>query len=316
MTWDCDPLWAKAKLYFGRAFEARRDDPVFGLWCSLGLELLGRAALASVSPTLLAHPQPDMANLLHALKQKEISKPRSVNTAQVFLLCKVVFKEFTDQDLNICNALINQRNEELHSGSEAFDDYGTSNWLVGFYHASQSLCSAMKRTLVDLFGKAEAEFAEQLLAENRDELIKRVKGLIGDRKKYFEALPSEERTRLGSAAEQSANELSAKRHHKVACPACGCAATVQGIPFGKEHVSTEEDEIVVRQAVSPTEFSCPACGLRYSTYAELEMAALGEPYTRTTRSSPEEYYGLIHPDQLDSYVEDYLRDQYNEYDNE
>jgi hypothetical protein len=236
MTWDCDPLWVKAKLYFGRAFETRRDDPVFGLWCSLGLELLGRAALASVSPTLLAHPQPDMANLLHALKQKEISKPRSVNTAQVFSLCKVVFNEFTDQDLNICNALINQRNAELHSGSEAFDEYGTSEWLVGFYHASQSLCSAMKRTLVDLFGKEEAEFAEQLLTENRDELIKRVKGLISDRKKYFEALSSEEKTRLGSAAEHSASELSVKRHHKVACPACGCAATVQGIPFGKEHV--------------------------------------------------------------------------------
>src|SRR5271157_5412328 len=130
MTWDCDPLWAKAKLYFARAFETRRDDPAFGLWCSLGLELLGRAALASVSPTLLAYPQSDMANLLHALKQKEISKPRSVNTAQVFSLCKVVFNEFTDQDLNICNALTNQRNAELHSGSEAFDDYGTSKWLV------------------------------------------------------------------------------------------------------------------------------------------------------------------------------------------
>jgi hypothetical protein len=80
--------------------------------------------------------------------------------------------------------------------------------------------------------------------------------------------------------------------------------------------STEDDEIVVRQAVSPSDFSCSACGLKLSTYAELEMAALGEPYTRTTRSSPEQYYGLINPNELDSYVEDYLRDQYSEYDNE
>src|SRR5713101_2698481 len=40
MSWERDPLWAKARLYFERAFELPRDDPRFGLWCSLALELL------------------------------------------------------------------------------------------------------------------------------------------------------------------------------------------------------------------------------------------------------------------------------------
>jgi hypothetical protein len=56
MSWERDPLWAKTKLFFERAFNEPREDPIFGLWCSLGLELLGRAALSSISPTLLAEP--------------------------------------------------------------------------------------------------------------------------------------------------------------------------------------------------------------------------------------------------------------------
>ena len=67
MSWERDPLWAKARLFFGRAFDEPRDDPRFGLWCSLGLELLARAALASISPTLLAAPENTHRYLLHAL---------------------------------------------------------------------------------------------------------------------------------------------------------------------------------------------------------------------------------------------------------
>lgn len=67
MIWERDPLWAKAKLFLERAFEQPADDPQYGLWCSLGLELLARAAVASVSPTLLAEPEQNHQYLLHAL---------------------------------------------------------------------------------------------------------------------------------------------------------------------------------------------------------------------------------------------------------
>ena len=50
MSWERDPLWAKARLFFQHAFNTQRDDPTFGLWCSLGLELLARAALAVREP--------------------------------------------------------------------------------------------------------------------------------------------------------------------------------------------------------------------------------------------------------------------------
>lgn len=67
MSWDREPLFAKASLYFEKAFEQDREEPFFGLWCAMGLELLLRSAVSNVSPTLLAEPQRDHQNLLHAL---------------------------------------------------------------------------------------------------------------------------------------------------------------------------------------------------------------------------------------------------------
>jgi hypothetical protein len=213
-------------------------------------------------------------------------------------------------------ALLNRRNEELHSGTAAFDQYMPDQWLVGFYHACQSLTGALGETLTSLFGKDETEFAERLLAEDREELKKRVLGLIADHQERFRATLPEQRAAALAAADKVVQELSLQRHHRVICPACGGAASVAGVPFGKEHVTSEEDgEIVVRQAISPTQFLCSACGLRFETYAEIEAAGLGNPYTRTTRSSPEDYYGLINPDDLGSYVADYLGNP-DEYDNE
>jgi predicted RNA-binding Zn-ribbon protein involved in translation (DUF1610 family) len=191
-------------------------------------------------------------------------------------------------------ALLNRRNEELHSGTAAFDEYKPDQWLVGFYHACQSLTDALGETLTSLFGKDEAEFAERLLAEDREELKKRVFGLIAEHQERFHAkLPDEQAAAL-AAADKVVQELSLRRHHRVTCPSCGGAATVEGVSFGKEHVISEEDgEIVVRQAISPTEFLCPACGLRFETYGEIETAGLGNLYTRTTRSSPR---GLLRAD--------------------
>ena len=102
MSWERDPLWAKSKLFFEYAFETRRDDPRFGLWCSLGLELLARAALAAVSPTLLAQPEADQKNLLHVVhRDSAISSPKSIVASMVFDLCKRMFPVFTEEDKKI-----------------------------------------------------------------------------------------------------------------------------------------------------------------------------------------------------------------------
>jgi hypothetical protein len=52
-------------------------------------------------------------------------------------------------------------------------------------------------------------------------------------------------------------------------------------------------------------------------YAELEAAGLGGHYQRRTTYLPSEYFGLIAPEDLDSYMEERLSHMdMREYDNE
>jgi len=317
MSWERDPLLAKSRLFFEQAFDETPDDPKFCLWCSFGVEVLARAALASISPTLLAEPDKEHRNLLYALNRgSERAARKSIGTAQVLALCNELFPEFTKDDLTATLALVNRRNEELHTGDAAFDAYPPKLWLRGFYQSCKALASVLGENLDTLFGSEQASVAEEMLAENRNDANQRVQKRIASHRSVFETKAPEEQDNAKREAEERAKALAYERHHRVPCPACGAVATVQGNACGKEHVTDEGGDIVVRQTVSPTNFACLACGLKFDRYAELEAAGLGGYYTRRTTYSPEEYYGLIHPDDIPSHVEEYLASRMEEYDNE
>jgi hypothetical protein len=316
MIWERDPLLAKARLFFQRAFDEPRDAPTFGLWCSLGLELLARAALASISPTLLAEPDRDHKYLLHALNRGSVSTPRkSITVTQVFALCHTLVRDFSKEDCTIALALINRRNEELHSGGAGFAEYPASQWLAGFYRACRTLCVAMGESLTSLFGEDEADVANEALTEDAKDVRQRVQSAIASHRSVFLDKSKEEREVAASRAAELGAQLATRRHHCVPCPACACIAAVHGRAFGPEHVTHVEGEIVVRQAVAPTGFACSACDLKLEGYAALEAAGLGGHYQRQTTYSPDEYFGLIAPEDLDSHIQAYLENM-REYDNE
>ena len=137
-------------------------------------------------------------------------------------------------------------------------------------------------------------------------------------RKVFEFKSPEDRRIAAENAKMEAERLAHVRHHRVTCPACGFDATVQGEAFGPQHITHEDDNIVVRQCVSPRTFACSACGLKLQGYAELDAAKLGGQYTRRTDFSPEDFYSLIDPETADltPYIEAYMADMANEYDNE
>jgi len=316
MNWEREPLLSKAKLFFERAFNESRDEPLFGFWCSLGLELLGRAALSSVSPTLLAEPSNDHRFLLHALNRGSERIPRkSITSSQVFILCKTLFPKLTDDDLKLANSLMNRRNEELHTGSAAFEEYPASLWLTGFYKTCNTFCEILGESLESIFGEEEAKVAKGIIIENSKEILQRITTLIAAHKKVFDGKPDNEKDKIRIQAEELGSVLATKRYHRVTCPACNCVATLQGTSFGKERVSQEGDDIIVRQAVSPTNFECKACELKLTGYSELDAAKLGGQYMRKTTYTPSEYYGLIHPDDIGEYLKDDLESRL-EYDNE
>lgn len=318
MIWGRDPLWTKARLFLELAFEQPADDPRFGLWCSFGLEILARAAIASVSPTLLAEPHREHQNLLYALGVgPALPTPQSISASQVFAQCNGLFANFSQEDRTASMALINRRNAELHSAEAAFENYPSRQWLPGFYRSCTSLVNALGETLESLLGPEQARAASEILRQSKDDVQGKVKASIAAHKRVFEDKTPADRQAAANTARDRVAKLVNDRHHKVACPACQSDATIEGDAFGRERIDHDENGIVVRQSISPRIFNCSACGLKLSGYAELDAANLAGIYTRRTILSPEDYYGLINPESADmsEYIERYLQD-IQEYDNE
>lgn len=300
MTWERKPLWDKATLFMGRAMEQDREQETFGLWAAMGLELLARSALAKVSPTLLAEPEKDHRNVLHALGLGSGNPPKSIATAQVLALCRSLIADFTEAEMKAASALIGRRNEELHTGAASFLNFQTQTWLPAFYRCCKVLAEFQGESLTSLLGPDEAQVAEKTLKETENNLLDKIKSLIAAHKKVFDAKEVGERERLAAEAEEQGLRLSHQKHHRVKCPACTCTATVQGDAYGGEHVKHGDGCIIVRQNVVPTRFSCSACGLKLSGYGELLSAGLADHFTHRTEYSPEDYYELVDPTDTDA----------------
>jgi hypothetical protein len=308
MAWTQESLWTKARLFAERAFDQQDNTDHFGLWAALALELLARSSLASVSPALLAEPDPNHANLLHALGRGTAShSAKSVGTTQVLELCRKLFSgSITQDDVTNARALINRRNEELHTGAAAFSEYPTDKWLVGFHRICKALCEAQGRTLADFYGADEAAKASDMINEATEETKGRIKSLIASHRKVFEQKSPDERDVAKNAAEKLAHEAHWQGKHKVTCPACSSAGCVVGENYGRESVALEHDAVAIKQPMIPRSFRCLACGLHLRNFGELDAAGLGGRYISTSYDSVAGHFGLEDPSDRDEYEMPYM----------
>lgn len=308
MSWERDSLWGKAVLFMQRATAEDRESALFGLWSSLGLELLARAAVAKTSPVLLADPDKDHKNILYALGVSSTNAPKSVSTIQVLTLCRLLVPGFTDDEFKSAAALVNRRNEELHTGSAAFETFPTQTWVAGFYGCCKILAEHQGESLESLFGRDEARAAREMLGKIESTVLSQVKSLIAAHQKVFHAKSEQEQRKLSEAAESSANDLCHRGHHRVTCPACSSVATVQGNTYGGERLEHRDGKIIVRESVVPTKFQCLACDLKLSGYHSLVAAGVGDHFTHRSEYSPPDYYELIDPnghETMSKYAEDH-----------
>jgi hypothetical protein len=279
----------------------------------MGLELLARSALAHISPTLLADPDPSHQNLLHALNLGSLkSKRKSLITIQVLSLCQSIIPNFTEYHFKISSAIINQRNEEVHTGSAAFEEYPTSQWIAGLYKCCKILSEFQEESLNSLLGDEIETEANIILAEIEEEVIGKTKSLIAAHKKVFENKLDDVKIKLTEESEKNSERLSYRGHHRVKCPSCNGLATIIGEPYGKENIETKDNRIIVRQSILPTKFHCIACELKINGYNALTAANLSNHYTRRNTYTPEEYFDMINPNDYDKISEKYH--EFEEYD--
>ena len=287
------------------------------------MELLARSALSYISPTLLAETEKEHRHLRYSLNLNTNSntnsqpyQPLSINTTQVFTLCKLLISEFKEC-YNTAISITIKRNEELHTGSAAFSEYNSNQWISGFFMCCKVLTKFQNKSLIDFLGEEIHKEAAIILVGLENEIKSKTEKAISSHRTVFDNKDDLVKARLKAEAQTNSNILATRGHHRVDCPACLCMATIFGEPSGKERTENHENEIIVRQTIIPTKFDCTACELKLNGYKSLSVVNLATHYTRTILYSPEEYYNLIHPDDVDSIKEHYLSHKgYNEWNNE
>jgi hypothetical protein len=291
MSWKTEDLLNKAVVYFQRAFALDRENELFPLWSSLGLELLARAALAKVHPALLADPT-DGGNLLYVFGFPNEKPPKSIPATTLFKRLIVVVPAFKQDEFSFCTGLMTLRNAELHSGELSFENYPVGKWLPDFFRICKILSEFCGKELKDILGDEEAQSAEEMIAASQAKLHDQVNELIKIAKLSFEALPPDERLeKIKAAGQVILPHIDWKAHFRK-CPACGANGVLKGeiVKFLESKVT--EDSIEERAIIMPTSFTCVCCGLKFPTHHHVFIAGMGDQYTESNYTDPKDYYGI------------------------
>lgn len=270
--------------------ELDSDEWEYALWSGFSLEFLARAALANVSPALLAETDKTWTSLYHALgfnPTEERFSPRSIAISEVFKRLMAILPSFTKEHEAFGILHTGRRNSELHTGEPAFDGIKGSVWQPRFYQTCEILLSSIGMTLDDFFGKDEANVATQLISAAADDSAKAVKGEVDAHKKVWQAKGEKERATLLA---QASLRASRQAGHRVNCPACASPALIFGEPVSAPVQSLRDGEITEKQEYLPNLFECSACGLKISGLSRLTVVGLGDRYKKTQTYDAAEYY--------------------------
>lgn len=280
--YDCNALLIKSQRYIELMERSDSESWEHALWSAMSLELLMRAALASISPVLLAEAKGgDWKHIYYALGFSPLESkysPRSIATAEVIKRLGELLPSFREVG-DFCTRHTGHRNAELHSGDTPFEGVNASTWHGNFYTACKVLLASMDLGLDDLLSLESAKVAEVLIHAAADKNAKAVLGDIAKAKKDWEGKLESERATAAATAQVWATRFDG---HRVNCPACTSAALVVGDPVAPAQRTLEGDMVIETQECLPSRFECVACGLRISGLSRLSAAGLAARYKKTT----------------------------------
>lgn len=279
--YDHAALLLKAKLFLNHAMDT--DEPrTFderALWASLALELLAKAALAKVSPLLIAAPTEDGTNLLIASGLVEgDARFNSVKAHTLYSRCHKAFKPFNERE---AQAITNARNEYLHGGGVGFAGIPPKAWWPRFWAQASILVNALDKDLDELVGSDRTAIVENHLAQNTKNIEHRVEMLIARARQRLAQYRSGDLPARVSEEWALPAELTAGMSHRtdMVCPACGAMGVLEGEDVQDteshyEQVSEDDYDAWVDLTIGSDYFSCDTCRLVLDGYELLEKAEL------------------------------------------
>jgi len=295
--YDHQALWSKAKVFLNRAMDPDpgRSFDEQALWASAALELLGKAALARVSPLLIAEPTEEGVNILIATGLIEgTAKFMSVSASTIFKRCQRAFRPFSAADaLKFADA----RNEYLHGPTIGFMTLPPEAWWPRYWALASILVTAQDREIEELVGPDRVSVVEAYLEQNAKNIEHRTESLIA---RAAQRLAQYRGGTLPAKIQmewQSNPDLTAGLSYSEAavCPACGSTGSLEGEDssdrsYNYEPGYDEYDPVSAWATITvPADyFSCPTCHLVLDRYELIEQADLPTTFDVIDDNPPEE----------------------------
>ncbi|RLL69095.1 hypothetical protein [Streptomyces sp. Z26] len=286
---DHEALWTKAKLFLNRAMDDdTRSFDEQALWAALALELLAKAALARVSPLLIAEPNEEGTNLLIASGLvKGDAKFTSVRAKTLMARCHKAFKPFDQAE---AMKIIHGRNEYLHSSGTGFMAIPSHAWWPRYWAQAAILVTALDRDVEELVGGDREFTVTKYLEQNAKNLEQRTEALIERAKQRRQQWLDGTLPAKVAAEWKTGQYLSAQMSHSEAatCPACESAGLIEGeeelgqdVNYRPSADSGQDEEyyeyledVSVTLTIGAEYFSCPACQLVLNSYDLIRQAGM------------------------------------------
>jgi hypothetical protein len=298
-AFDTEALFSKSKVYIERAINAERDGNLtdFQLWASLSLELLGKAALASVHPVLVADP--DNPDSLFAACGKPFSpKRRSIAAKTVFERLGHICKHFLKEEQDFCMEMANRRNAELHSGELPYVGMRPIAWVPKMWKVCKVVLEVQGKTLSEWLGAEAAIVAEEAITKAPTVHVVESKMRVHKAKfeKKYPAEADKEQIRSSTTFDLSSfmplfRNVDAEAFEAEKCPCCGCEGGVAGEKWNGEITDANDPDEPWLELVDSfyvtSAMRCKVCELRLDGRDELEIAGVTEEFIRTEVREPD-----------------------------
>jgi hypothetical protein len=302
-TFNYEALWNKSKIFVDRAIRARdHDNPTeFHLWAAISLELLGKAALSFIHPTLVADPN-DIDSLLTAAGRPVGTTRRSIPAGTLFDRLSKVVPDFEDRMKRECMLMANRRNAELHSGESPIDGLDQRSWVPAFWRAAAVLLAHQEKSLTDWLGESEASRVASVLRDTAELTRQTVEARIERRRDDFERrFPSGSSERKLAESRANSRPLppnllnAADAFEDVTCPSCGTRGWLLGSVGNEEYVEAEYEDSdwgpitfqCLRTTYDVEAFHCPECSLKLEGRDEIAIAHLPADFVREEEQQPD-----------------------------
>lgn len=299
-----EALLAKSKVHAKRSIEAKSQgrETDCQLWAATSLELLAKAQLAGIHPSLVVEVEKGNLNtLLEANGISTSTLVRTISATEAYVRLKHTVANFTTPVFAECKKLADRRNAELHSGDAACAAVPYDSWEGDFWNAADLVLSSMDMDLREWLGadaKAPKEFLKAYRTAERKMAVQRVKqhaahflstpeGKLG--KDKFASLVAQTR---GASPTPSAFRYLYSAYWHEKCPSCGTWGFAAGDEEWEEPAedqsSADHGYQIVERSYSPSEFQCPTCKL--SLVGDTAVHAVGIVDSHITETEEEIQY--------------------------